>query len=149
MKVAVGADTGSGELSTAVTYSIDGGKTYGNEAKFYTITNTYVATGTATIKVEKAVSGTRWPNGGKVTFTIARKEGLGDPNGPLPTPTTTEVQTEAGEKSFSAVTLGNNDIGKTYYYEITENATGFDVNAGWSVTPEKIIVKMEVGQPDE
>ena len=68
------------------------------------VTNTYerVVTGTATIKVEKAVSGTRWPNGGEVTFTIARKEGEGDPNGPLPDPLTTEVQTEAGEKMFIA-----------------------------------------------
>ena len=115
------------------------------------VTNTYerVVTGTATIKVEKAVSGTRWPNGGEVTFTIARKEGEGDPNGPLPDPLTTEVQTEAGEKSFNTIALGNKDIGKTYYYEITENATGFDVNAGWSVTPEKIIVKMDIGQPDD
>ena len=149
VRVAVGADTGSGELSTAVTYSTDGGETYGNEAKFYTITNTYVVTGTATIKVEKAVSGTRWPNGGEVSFTIARQAGEANAEAPLPDPQTTEVQTEAGEKSFGAIALGNKDIGKIYYYEITENAKGFDVNAGWSVTPEKIIVKMEVGQPDD
>ena len=139
---------------TGYTWTVEGtgnvAVTAGGEAS-KEVTNTYerVVTGTATIKVEKAVSGTRWPNGGEVTFTIARQAGEANTEAPLPDPLTTEVQTEAGEKNFSAVTLGKKDIGKIYYYEITENAKGFDVNAGWSVTPEKIIVKMEVGQPDD
>ena len=139
---------------TGYTWTVEGtgnvAVTAGGEAS-KEVTNTYerVVTGTATIKVEKAVSGTRWPNGGEVSFTIARQAGEANAEAPLPDPQTTEVQTEAGEKSFGAIALGNKDIGKIYYYEITENAKGFDVNAGWSVTPEKIIVKMEVGQPDD
>ena len=57
MKVAVGADTGSGELSTAVTYSIDDGKTYGAEASFYTITNEYKSQGGIEFDVTKKLVG--------------------------------------------------------------------------------------------
>ena len=102
------------------------------------------ATGTAALKAAKAISGSTWPEGGQVTFTITRHGA--DTSAPLPDVTTTDALTEVGEKSFGDITFDAADVNKTYYYDITETATGF--GSGWAGSPDKIIAKVEVGTAD-
>ena len=103
--------------------------------------------GTATLKAAKAVSVGGWPEGGKVTFTIDRMNDAGSANAPLPKQKTTDALTAPGEKSFGSIAFDSDDVGKTYYYEITEGTIGF--GDGWTGSPEKIIAKVVVGQPNE
>ena len=75
------------------------------------------AEGTATVRAAKEVSGSTWPEDGRVTFKIARQEGEDNEQAPLPDPAETDPLTEAGEKSFEKISFDQDHIGKTYYYE--------------------------------
>ena len=119
MRVAVGEDTGSGELSTAVTYSKDGGETYGDSAEFYTITNDYDASGTATLNVKKALGeGDTWPDGKSAVFTLAAVNGA-----PMPTAAggNTVTLTAEGIGSFGAITYPLSSANTTYEYTIRQS----------------------------
>jgi len=122
---------------------------FGEDVKYDPGTTSFINTkieGTATLKAAKALGeGDLWPEGGQVSFTIAKQ--AGSDAAPLPDPATTEALTQPGEKSFSAVTFDSDDVDKTYFYEITESTTGF--NDAWQGSPDKIIAKVEVGQVDQ
>ena len=118
-------DNGDGTLNTDVSYTPEDA----------TVTNTYTASGTATLKATKAVEGADWPSGAKVTFTLS-----GD-NAPMPD-TTTATLTGAGAVSFGPIGYTESDAGKTYQYTITETAEGF--GNGWSANPTSITAKVAV-----
>ena len=104
-KVAV-ADKGDGTLETTVTYTPD-------TAKF---TNTYKASGKATIEATKALEGAAWPAGKSLTFTLA-----GTDSAPMPAQGgETVTLTEAGKATFGEIAYTEADAGKTYTYTISE-----------------------------
>ena len=105
-------DNKDGTLKTEVTYSPEDA----------TITNTYDASGTATIEATKAIAGAAWPTGKSIKFTLTGKG-----NAPMPT-ATEKTLTEAGKASFGPIKYGLADAGKTYTYTISED--GF--SDGWS-----------------
>ena len=82
-----------------------------------TITNTYKATGKATLEVTKALAGAEWPEGKTLTFTLS---GTG---GTLPE-TKTATLTAAGKATFGDITYTEADAGKTYTYTISEDGFG-------------------------
>ena len=116
-------DNGDGTLKTEVTY----------DPTSDTFTNTYKATGKATLEATKAIEGAGWPEGKKITFTLAGEGGT------LPTDTTEEL-TAPGTATFGDITYTEADAGKTYTYTITEDGFG----TGWTGSPEKITATVKV-----
>ena len=107
-------DNENGTLSTAVSY--EGGNT---------ITNTYTASGSATLAASKAIEGAAWPAGGVATFTLT-----GSDNAPMPETTTIDLGS-TGTAEFGPIGYTLADVGKTYHYTITETASaGF--GEGWA-----------------
>lgn len=130
--------TGSGDVTATVKVTDNGDGTLGTEVTYTpgsdTITNTYAASGNATLKVTKAISGAAWPAGKSLTLTLAGEEGA-----PMPTATTTTLSA-AGEATFGAIAYTAADAGKTYKYTITEGSFG----AGWTGSPEKVTATVAV-----
>jgi pilin isopeptide linkage protein/LPXTG-motif cell wall-anchored protein len=130
--------TGSGAVTATVKVTDNGDGTLGTEVTYTpgsdTITNTYAASGNATLKVTKAISGAAWPAGKSLTLTLAGEEGA-----PMPTATTTTLSA-AGEATFGAIAYTAADAGKTYKYTITEGSFG----AGWTGSPEKVTATVAV-----
>ena len=107
-------DNGDGTLNAEVTYDP-------TDAKF---TNTYTASGTATIEATKAIAGAAWPAGKTITFTLAGTE-----SAPMPAEGgETVTLTEAGKATFGEITYTEADAGKTYTYTISEKGFG----QGWT-----------------
>ncbi|MBQ6480790.1 MAG: Cna B-type domain-containing protein, partial [Anaerolineaceae bacterium] len=92
-----------------------------------TITNSYNASGTAAISITKALgSGSTWPTGGEVEFTLTRQtEGA-----PMPTDANGDKVTlnSATTGNFGNISYNENHARKQYVYVITETK-GFD---GWA-----------------
>ena len=107
-------DNGDGTLKTEVTYDKDA-----------TITNTYVAEGTAVLEATKAIKGAEWPEGKTITFTLDGKGGT------LPETKTVTLE-KAGKATFGAITYTEADAGKTYTYTIGEDGFG----KGWTGSGE-------------
>ena len=103
-------DNGDGTLKTEVSYD-----------KNDTITNTYEASGKAQLEVTKALAGAKWPEGKKLTFTLASEDGK------LPQNKTVEL-TKEGTAKFDEITYDQSDAGKTYTYTISEDGFG----KGWT-----------------
>ena len=97
-------------------------------------TNTYNASGEATITVTKALEGAEWPSSKTLTLTLAGAEGA-----PMPE-TTTATLTAEGNVSFGPIAYGLSDAGKSYEYTITEDGFG----AGWTGAPTSITATVEV-----
>jgi len=104
-------DDGEGHVTAEVTYSPEDA----------TITNTYEASGSATLKAKKLLEGRDWMESESFTFTLK------DPNG---TVVEEKTVTEDGEVEFAAISYDESDAGKSYTYTITE--TG---NSSANVTP--------------
>ena len=107
-------DDGEGNLTAEVTYTASD-----------TITNTYTATGSTQLEVNKTLSGANWPSGKSVTFTLSADDG-----GPLPSPATA-TRSSVGTAQFAAINFTQDDIGKTYHYTITESA---GLGDGWTAS---------------
>ena len=119
-------DNGDGTLKTEVTYSPE-------DAKF---TNTYTATGTATLEATKAIEGAAWPEGKTLTLTLAGTE-----SAPMPAEGGETVKlTAAGKATFGEITYSEADAGKTYTYTISEDGFG----KGWTASPETITATVAV-----
>ena len=118
------SDNGDGTLKADITYSPESD----------TITNTYNASGDATIVVTKSVTGAAWPEGKSIKFTL---EGASD--SPMPEVTTATLSS-AGSVSFGPISYALSDAGKTFTYTITEDGFG----DGWTPVPESITAKVEV-----
>ncbi len=116
-------DNGDGTLATSVTYSPENA----------TITNTYEATGTATLEATKAIEGAAWPQGKTITFTLAGEGGT------LPETKTVSLSAP-GTATFGDITYDESDAGKTYTYTITEDGFG----AGWTGSPNSITATVVV-----
>ena len=118
--------TGSGNITATVVVTDNGDGTLGTTVTYSptndTITNTYKATGSATLKAAKAVAGAAWPADGTITFTLS---GTG---GTLPDDIEATL-TAPGTATFGAITYDESDAGKTYTYTISENSSFGD---GWS-----------------
>lgn len=98
-------DKGDGTLEATPTYSAT------------VITNTYKASGTAVLEVEKAIEGAEWPEGKTLTFTL---DGEG---GTLPS-AKEKTLSAPGTVSFDAITYTEADINKAYTYTISEDGFG-------------------------
>ena len=117
--------TGSGNITATVVVTDNGDGTLGTNVTYTsnaTITNTYVAEGSAVIEATKAIEGAAWPEGKKLTFTLA-----GADNAPMPETTTFEL-TAAGKATFGPIEYTEADAGKTYTYTISEDGFG----KGWT-----------------
>ena len=116
-------DNGDGTLATEVTYSPEDA----------TITNTYVATGTAELEAVKVLKGRDWMDGESFTFTLMDKNG--DKIEEI-----SVTKGNADDVKFEAITYTEADAGQTYTYTISE--TG-DLPAN-VVNSGEITVKVEV-----
>ena len=135
VKVTV-ADNGDGSLK--VEKAADGAV----ELNAVNFTNTYTATGTATLKAKKALGdGNTWPTGKKAVFTLtAVTDGA-----PMPAAEGQTVEfAEVGEKEFGTITYTLEDLGKTYVYQIAETGT---FGGNWTAS-DPIQAKVTVG-PDQ
>ena len=114
-------DDGEGHLTADVEYSNKDGEH--NAALF---NNTYEATGSATIEVEKKVNGgTEAAEGEEFTFELYKTDEQGQKTGDA----IDTVTVKAGEKkSFTALNYNLDDAGKTYTYVVTETGHNDD---GW------------------
>ena len=130
--VTVGRDTGTGQLTTSVSYT----------PNTQTITNTYTATGTAKVGAKKALSaGSSWPAGvDNVTFTLSKVT----TDAPMPAATTVTFNSSEVniEKFFGDITYDLTNAGKEYKYKIEE--TGGFGSSGSASGPINVIVT--VGQ---
>ena len=109
------SDNGDGTLKADVTYDP-------TDAKF---TNTYKATGKATLEVEKKLEGAAWPEDKTLTMTLAGQDGA-----PMPAEGGESVELTAADKAtFGEIAYTEADAGKTYTYKISEG-NGF--GAGWT-----------------
>ncbi len=107
-------DNGNGKLGTTVAYSPE-------DAKF---TNTYEASGKATLEVTKAITGAAWPEGKSLTMTLA-----GTDSAPMPAKGgETATLTKEGTATFGEIAYTEADAGKTYTYTISEDGFG----EGWT-----------------
>ncbi len=107
-------DNGDGTLGTTVTYDPENA----------TFTNTYTASGKATLEAIKAIKGAGWPEDGEITFTLA-----GTQSAPMPAAGgETRTLTEPGTATFGEITYTEADAGKTYTYTISEDGFG----DGWT-----------------
>ena len=125
-------DLGGGELDVAVVYT----------PKDQKITNTYKASGEATLEITKALAGTTWPEGAVLTFTL-------DKTGDAPMPKVTEVElTAAGKVSFGPIEYDESDIGATYTYTISEDGFGTGWTPSGDVTAEVTVTDLGGGKLD-
>ncbi|MBR5995536.1 MAG: Cna B-type domain-containing protein, partial [Eubacteriaceae bacterium] len=116
-------DKGDGTLEATVSYSPEDA----------TITNTYKATGSATLEVTKAISGAAWPSGKTLTLTLA-----GTDSAPMPETTSVNL-TAAGSVSFGPIAYTEADAGKTYTYTIDEDGFGDGWTGSGSITATVVV----------
>ena len=128
---------GSGDVTVTVEVKDDGAGNLVTDVKYSpenaTITNTYTATGKATLEATKAIEGAAWPAGKTITFTLAGEGGT------LPETKTVSLS-EPGKATFGDITYTEADAGKTYTYTITEDGFG----AGWTGAPGQITATVKV-----
>ncbi len=118
-------DNGDGTLGTTVAYSPE-------DAKF---TNTYKASGKATLEVEKKLEGAAWPEGKTLTMTLAGQDGA-----PMPAEGGESVElTAAGKATFGEIAYTEADAGKTYTYTISEDGFGDGWTGSGDVTATVVV----------
>ncbi len=133
-----------------ITFDVTTGGTTTNHASgetvsVGTITNTYNASSTATIYVQKALgSGSEWPtNKEKVRFTLSAdtEKNTGVTDVPMPSVNYTELSKTERNGSIGPINYSSSDAGKTYYYQLTEDGFG----DGW-LKNDPIPVTVTVGE---
>ena len=109
--------TGSGNVTATVKVTDNGNGTLATEVTYdpttAIITNTYKATGNATLTADKELTGRAWKSGETVTFTLL------DPDG-------AEIESktigENGTVTFTELAYDESDAGQTYVYTISETS---------------------------
>ena len=100
--------------------------------------NTYTATGSATVKVQKTVNGNAPASDQTFDFALTPVDGAPMPGGAE----SLTAQTVGGEAaSFPELTYALKDAGKTYEYEISETTPA---TVGWTMA-KPVTVKVTVG----
>lgn len=138
-------DNNDGTLS----YSVNGNSVGGNNsyaittAPNATFTNTYKVTGDATFKVtgQKAIN--RTIKAGEFTFRMVEVNGQGTEIG---TPVTATVQAD-GSFTLESAAFDASDIGKTYYYKVTE-VLGSDENVDYDTDQSYTLTVLVVDDGD-
>ncbi|MBQ6662074.1 MAG: VWA domain-containing protein, partial [Firmicutes bacterium] len=119
--------TKSGDITATVVLTDDGEGNITGEVTYDpesdTITNTYEASGTATLSASKALTGRAWQEGEEYTFTLSAVT----TGAPMPESGTTATYTADGSLDFGTITYSQADAGKTYEYKISETS---DLPAG-------------------
>ncbi len=129
--------TGSGDVTATVTVTDNGDGTLGTTVEYSpdndTITNTYTASGEATLEVTKAITGAEWPAGKSLTISVT-----GEGEAPMPEATRATL-TAPGKATFGPISYDESDSGKTYTYTISEDGFGDGWTGSGNITATVVV----------